>query len=145
MKFRKKPIVVDAEQWQPGKIIEGVQEIKPELLISQNGRYYYLSALSELRADAWLPVTEGDGDVLPFAFYEVKVGERRLATAEDPLTQRYLERMKADALPPSYGLVETRGGRKTCLPGDWVITDEKGEKYPCKPDIFEATYEPADQ
>lgn len=26
--------------------------------------------------------------------------------------------------------------------GDWVITGIKGEKYPCKPDIFEATYEP---
>jgi hypothetical protein len=26
--------------------------------------------------------------------------------------------------------------------GDWVIRDGKGEFYPCKPDIFEATYEP---
>lgn len=25
--------------------------------------------------------------------------------------------------------------------GDWIITGVKGEKYPCKPDIFEATYE----
>lgn len=28
-------------------------------------------------------------------------------------------------------------------PGDFIITGIKGEKYPCKPDIFEATYEPA--
>ena len=28
-------------------------------------------------------------------------------------------------------------------PGDWVIKGVKGELYPCKPDIFEATYEPA--
>lgn len=27
-------------------------------------------------------------------------------------------------------------------PGDWVIKGVKGEFYPCKPDIFEATYEP---
>lgn len=27
--------------------------------------------------------------------------------------------------------------------GDWVIRGIKGEFYPCKPDIFEATYEPA--
>jgi hypothetical protein len=27
--------------------------------------------------------------------------------------------------------------------GDWVIRGVKGEFYPCKPDIFEATYEPA--
>lgn len=26
--------------------------------------------------------------------------------------------------------------------GDWVITGVQGEHYPCKPDIFEATYEP---
>jgi len=25
---------------------------------------------------------------------------------------------------------------------DWIITGVKGEKYPCKPDIFEATYDP---
>ena len=27
--------------------------------------------------------------------------------------------------------------------GDWIITGVKGERYPCKPDIFQATYEPA--
>lgn len=28
--------------------------------------------------------------------------------------------------------------------GDWIIRGIKGELYPCKPDIFEATYERAD-
>lgn len=28
--------------------------------------------------------------------------------------------------------------------GDWVIKGIKGEFYPCKPDIFEATYEQVD-
>ena len=27
------------------------------------------------------------------------------------------------------------------MPGDWIITGIKDEKYPCKSDIFEATYE----
>lgn len=27
--------------------------------------------------------------------------------------------------------------------GDWIICGVKGEVYPCKPDIFAATYEPA--
>lgn len=27
-------------------------------------------------------------------------------------------------------------------PGDWIITGVQGEMYPCKPDIFAATYEP---
>ena len=29
-------------------------------------------------------------------------------------------------------------------PGDWTIRGVKGELYPCKPDIFAATYEPVD-
>lgn len=28
--------------------------------------------------------------------------------------------------------------------GDWIIRGVAGELYPCKPDIFEATYEPAE-
>lgn len=29
-------------------------------------------------------------------------------------------------------------------PGDWIIRDVKGECYPCKPDVFAATYEPVE-
>lgn len=28
--------------------------------------------------------------------------------------------------------------------GDWIIRGVKGELYPCKPDVFAATYEPAE-
>ena len=30
----------------------------------------------------------------------------------------------------------------TVCPGDWAITGVAGERYPAKPDIFEATYAP---
>lgn len=30
------------------------------------------------------------------------------------------------------------------MPGDWVIRGVNGELYPCKPDIFEKTYEPVE-
>lgn len=40
-----------------------------------------------------------------------------------------------------YGQIRTLEGVMTCVPGDWIITGVKGEVYPCKPDIFEATYE----
>ncbi|EAC1237270.1 DUF551 domain-containing protein [Salmonella enterica] len=30
------------------------------------------------------------------------------------------------------------------LPGDWIIRGVQGEHYPCKPDIFAATYDPAE-
>lgn len=38
-------------------------------------------------------------------------------------------------------LIDTLEGAMTVTPGDWIITGVKGEHYPCKPDIFEATYE----
>ena len=40
--------------------------------------------------------------------------------------------------------IETLEGRMSVGIGDWIITGIKGERYPCKPDIFAATYEPAD-
>lgn len=40
-------------------------------------------------------------------------------------------------------VVATLEGPLHASPGDWIIRGVKGEFYPCKPDIFEATYEPA--
>ena len=37
--------------------------------------------------------------------------------------------------------IDTLEGVMQANAGDWIITGVKGEKYPCKPDIFEATYE----
>ena len=42
------------------------------------------------------------------------------------------------------GVVDTLEGEQVVTPGDWIITGIKGEHYPCKPDIFEATYEAAE-
>jgi len=41
--------------------------------------------------------------------------------------------------------IETLEGRMIAQPGDWIIRGVKGELYPCKPDIFAATYEPAEE
>lgn len=38
--------------------------------------------------------------------------------------------------------IKTLEGRHVVTPGDWIITGIKGEQYPCKPDIFAATYDP---
>ena len=38
-------------------------------------------------------------------------------------------------------IIQTLEGPHFVTPGDWIITGVKGEHYPCKPDIFEATYE----
>lgn len=37
----------------------------------------------------------------------------------------------------------TLEGNHQVTSGDWIITGVKGEHYPCKPDIFELTYEEA--
>lgn len=58
------------------------------------------------------------------------------------------EGIEAYELPSGTGVpnclkIVTLEGTMTCEEGDWIICGVKGEFYPCKPDIFEATYEPA--
>lgn len=38
--------------------------------------------------------------------------------------------------------IRTLEGDIFASPGDWIIKGVQGEFYPCKPDIFEATYKP---
>lgn len=47
-----------------------------------------------------------------------------------------------DGIMHDHGWIDTLEGGHIVCPGDWVITGVKGERYPCKPDIFAATYEP---
>lgn len=37
--------------------------------------------------------------------------------------------------------IETLEGVMKANPGDWIIRGVRGELYPCKPDVFAATYE----
>lgn len=37
--------------------------------------------------------------------------------------------------------VQTLEGEMEAMPGDWIVKGVKGEFYPCKPDIFDITYE----
>ena len=50
-----------------------------------------------------------------------------------------------DAITEVMGRIKTLEDRPDSFhyltPGDWVIVGVKGERYGCKPDIFEATYE----
>ena len=39
-------------------------------------------------------------------------------------------------------MIETLEGTMRADKNDWIIRGVKGEFYPCKPDIFEATYNP---
>ena len=41
--------------------------------------------------------------------------------------------------------ISTLEGEMKASPGDWIIKGISGEFYPCKPDIFDATYEPVSE
>jgi len=41
-------------------------------------------------------------------------------------------------------VIHTLEGNHQATPGDFIIKGVKGEFYPCKPDIFAATYDPAE-
>lgn len=45
---------------------------------------------------------------------------------------------------PVYCEITTLEGVMRADDGDWIIQGVKGELYPCKPDIFAATYEKAE-
>jgi hypothetical protein len=87
MKYRKKPVVVDAVQW----------------------------------------FKEGDHP-------EVHRGVRQIRHIFGSWGERY-----------EFYYVRTLEGDMEVTPGDYIITGVKGEHYPCKPDIFEMTYEPVEE
>lgn len=102
MKFRKKPVVIEAKQWFP----PGDERHDPTMLTLRKG-----NAVSP-------PDYRQTGDLYPFTT---------------------IKGMGCD----NIYFIRTGGPNDNVEvhPGDWIITGVKGEKYPCKPDIFEATYE----
>lgn len=90
MKYRKKPVVIEAMQFRGPQI----------------GDVDYMVAF-----DDWVVANKGDA----------------------------IWKYRGDKL-----IVPTLEGEMEASPGDWIIKGVKGELYPCKPDIFAATYEPAE-
>lgn len=44
-----------------------------------------------------------------------------------------------------FWVITIHGQQTAVVAGDWIITEPDGfHHYPCKPDIFEASYEPED-
>ena len=72
----------------------------------------------------------GDGPTSDTNVSEWCGGSLKLVTSDD-----------RKSLIPSV-LIETLEGTMTANVGDWIIKGVNGEFYPCKPDIFEKTYEP---
>ena len=89
MKFRKKPVIIEAIQWTGDNLKE----------------------------------------IIDFAGLH--------PSAEKWVWDEYENIVKTEGLK-----IFTLEGRMNADIGDWIIKGVKGEFYPCKPDIFEQTYEP---
>lgn len=55
-----------------------------------------------------------------------------------------LQRVDMTAALPDHLEIITLEGKHRVSWGDWIIRGVAGELYPCKPDIFAATYEPVE-
>jgi hypothetical protein len=74
------------------------------------------------------------------------------ATCYDQLPSNYRPDWLQDAVSantvityPDHAIIRTLEGDMRADLGDWIIKGIKGELYPCKPDIFTATYEPVEE
>lgn len=122
MKFRKKPVVIDATQWHRNG--DHPDDYAKDHYGFENGELRVFSGL-ERASLKW------EGDVVRYYRHPNVPGER---LCEQCGMQHHV-----------HGWIDTlEQGHRVC-PGDWIITGVNGERYPCKPDIFEATYEPATQ
>lgn len=102
MKFRKKPVVIEAVQWFP----PGDRHHDPAMLSHRKG-----NSVSP-------PDYRQPGDLYQFTTIP-GMGDDKF-------------------------FIKTLEGDMQVSPGDWIITGVAGEKYPCKPDIFDKTYEPVE-
>ena len=113
MRYRKKPVVIEAAQWwRNGDHPLDHAVINPELHEHWPTR------------EAYAANVEG-AVVRRFRRPDVSGAENCLC----------------GSLLHDHGWIDTLEGGHIVCPGDYVITGVKGERYPCKPDIFAATYE----
>lgn len=120
MKYRKKPVVVEATQWfkngdhplDYSKVHHGYAEGGFELREFQP---------SERHEKGW------EGDVVRYF--------RRPDVPADHICKHCGGFMQV------HGWIDTLEGGHIVCPADYIITGVHGEHYPCKPDIFEKTYE----
>lgn len=114
MQFRKKPVVIEAEQWD-GTAAGATPII--DWILSGNGTARY-------HDNDGSPTCPENHETMPF---------------------RYCPQKGCGWMEGGSSLViDTLEGAMAAKPGDWIIKGVHGEYYPCKPDIFDATYEAVD-
>ena len=109
MKFRKKPVVIEATRW------------------FKNGDH---------PQDDRRTVLPDDIRSLPFLSEGRVVRYFRKPDVGGSMPCKHCERIMH-----VHGWIDTLEGGHVVCPGDWIITGVDGERYPCKPGIFEKTYD----
>jgi hypothetical protein len=107
VKFRKKPVVIDATQW----FRNGDHPEDNTQILSAPGKGQF----------------ESEGEVVRYY--------------RSPRLDGQDACKHCGVIMHHHGWIDTLEGGHIVCPGDWIITGVKGERYPCKPDIFHATYE----
>ena len=90
-----------------------------------------------IEARQWDGTAEG---ATPIIDWVLSSGERSARYAEPQPETLSRGKVVREAVPALIA-IDTLEGTMHATPGDWIIRGVKGEFYPCKPDIFEKTYE----
>lgn len=109
MKYRKKPVIIEATQWH------------------KNGDHPQDDVMRPFEDTGKTPTEPREGAVVRYFRRPDVDGKRSCEFCDD--------------IMHNHGWIDTLEGGHIVCPGDWIITGVKGERYPCKPDIFAATYE----
>lgn len=117
--FRKKPVVIEASVWR--KNGDHPLDYSKTHVGFEKGEMRDFPPV-ERAANGW------EGDVV--RYYRV------------PNVRGDTPCKRCCCIMHSHGWIDTLEGGHIVCPGDWIITGVHGEHYPCKPDIFAATYDP---
>jgi len=109
VKYRKKPIVIEATQW------------------FKNGDHPRDNCFRPFEDTGEVPISAREGKIVRYFRHPNVSGDAKCD--------------QCNHIMHDHGWIDTLEGGHTVCYGDWIITGIKGEHYPCKPDIFEATYD----
>lgn|SRR5574340_227071 len=121
-KFRKKPVVIEATQWF--KNGDHPRDFSKNHYGFENGQLRVFTA-DERQRNGW------EGDIVRYFRRPDVAGGTSCRTCQKTMHE--------------HGWIDTLEGGHIVCPGDWIITGVQGENYPCKPEIFTATYEPTEE
>lgn len=119
MKYVKKPVVIEASQWF--KNGDHPLDYSATHVGFKNGVLVHTEP-AERKSKGW------EGDIVRYF--------RHPEISGDTVCKH------CGLIMHVHGWIDTLEGGHIVCPGDYIITGIKGERYPCKPDIFAATYEP---